>query len=270
MSFLEKLIEFLLSKEVITTGITIVVSIIVIKILTAGVTRVIKGSNASSIAAKRRNTIVNLFTNIIRYLIIILAVIVILAAWGVNVSGIITSLGVAGVVAGLALQDALKDIIAGCNIIMDDYFVVGNLVEINDFTGYVIEFGLKRTKIKGFNGTVLVIANREITSIKNLSIKSSNLYVTISVAYEEPNEKVEKVIMDLCKEIDKDKLVIKPTEYLGINKLSDSSVDYYICAHCKGDDQYALNRTINKLVKITFDKEKITIPYNQIEVHNGK
>ena len=54
------------------------------------------------------------------------------------------------------LQDALKDIIMGCNIILDNYFVVGDIVTYNGFTGEVVEFGLKNTKISPITKIVFV------------------------------------------------------------------------------------------------------------------
>lgn len=227
-----------------------------------------KGSN--DIIVKRRNTIVVLADNIIKYLLIIFAALIILNAWGFNVTGIITGLGVAGVVAGLALQDALKDIIMGCNIIMDSYYVVGDLVDFNGFTGEVIEFGLKNTKIRAFNGEVLIVANREISQIKNISLKSANILLEIPVSYEDTEENVSKVLVDVCKTISEWKEVKGTAEYLGINNFKDSSVDYLIKIPATSESQYAVRRKALTLIKNTFDKKGIKIPYTQIEVHNGK
>ena len=64
---------------------------------------------------------------------------------------------------------------------MDNYFVVGDIVRYNDFTGEVIEFGLKNTKIKNVEGVVLVVANREISSVYNLSQKNPSVTISIPV-----------------------------------------------------------------------------------------
>ena len=66
----------------------------------------------------------------IKYFIAAVSAIMILNIYGVDTTSIIAGLGVAGVVIGLAFQDALKDIISGINIIMDNYYVVGDLVKI--------------------------------------------------------------------------------------------------------------------------------------------
>lgn len=249
--------------------ITICISFLLIR-LSQRLVKKLVNKDSKSIEVKRKNTIVSLIQNIIKYLIIIIALLIILSVWGFNVTGFVTGLGVVGVVGGLALQDALKDIIMGCNIIMDNYFVVGDLVKYNDFTGEVIEFGLKNTKIKNVDGVVLVIANREISQIYNLSQKSSSVGITIPVAYEEETEKVKKVLEDVCLKIDKLAYSTKKTEYLGIDSLEDSSVNYLLRAYCKAGDQYDFKRAILGIVKDELDKKKIKIPYTQVEVHNGK
>ncbi|MBO5475093.1 MAG: mechanosensitive ion channel family protein [Bacilli bacterium] len=265
----DKLYELISSQEFYIPVITICLTFLIIRGLKRLITKLIT-KNAKTIELKRKNTIVSLAQNIIKYVLIIFALLIILSTWGVNVTGLITGLGVAGVVAGLALQDALKDIIMGCNIIMDNYFVVGDLVTFNGFTGEVIEFGLKNTKIKSVDGSVFVVANREINQILNLSQKSSTVVLSISVAYEEKEDNVKKVLDGALKEIDKLEISTKKSEYLGIDSLKDSSVEYMIKAYCRAGDQYELKRKSLSIIKKHFDNNNIKIPYPQIEVHNGK
>lgn len=265
----DKLYELISSPKFYIPVITICLTFLLIRGLKRLIAKLIT-KNAKTIELKRKNTIVSLAQNIFKYLLIIFAILIILSTWGVNVTGLITGLGVAGVVAGLALQDALKDIIMGCNIIMDNYFVVGDLVTFNDFTGEVIEFGLKNTKIKNVDGSVLVVANRQINQILNLSQKSSTVALSISIAYEESEEKVKKIFEHIIKEVDKLEISTKKCEYLGIDALKDSSVEYLIRAYCRAGDQYELKRKVLSIVKKHLDENNIKIPYPQIEVHDGK
>ena len=261
--------DFVLSEKFITTFVVILVAIIIVSIIN-GAKDKIEVSNSSSIKTKKRNTIVTLIANILTYLVLLIALVIILSKWGINVSAIVTSLGVVGVIGGLALQDALKDIIAGCNIILDDYFVVGDLVTFNDFTGIVTEFGLKRTKIQAFDGTELTVANREITQIKNLSSEDTTWYLDLPVAYEVTEKKLIPVIDTVLKRIKETGLTTKEPTYEGVNNFNESDVDYLITAKCKSKDRYVLRRKILGIVKEEFDKNKIKIPYQQVEIHNGK
>lgn len=265
---LEKVLKIILSKKFYVPVITVVVTLIAIKVLSKVVQKMIV-KNTNGINDKRRNTIVVLINGIIKYALILFAAIIILGVYGINVAGFITGLGVAGVVAGLALQDALKDIIMGCNIILDNYFVVGDYVKINDFMGEVIGFSLKNTKIKGAGDSVLVISNREITKVINYSQKDFCLPINIDVAYEEKAEKVLNTLNEILEELKEEKVINHNSTVEGINELDSSSVKYLVVLHCSPKNQYKVKRTLLNKVKITFDKKNIKIPYAQIEVHNG-
>lgn len=268
-ALIEALYKIVSSYKFYVPVLTICLAFLIIKTSKRVVKRLVN-KDSKSIEIKRKNTIVALGENILKYFFIIIACLVILSVWGVDITSFVTGLGIIGVVGGLAVQDALKDIIAGVNIIMDNYFVVGDIVRYNDFTGEVIEFGLKNTKIKNVEGVVLVVANREISSVYNLSQKNPSVTISIPVAYEEKEEKVSKILIDVCKQVDELKLTTKETEYLGIDELGDSSVNYLLRAYCKAGDQYELKRKILGLVKSELDKKNVKIPYPQVEVHNGK
>ena len=81
---------------------------------------------------KRKKTYLKLFKNILKYMLLIIVSVIIFQINGVNVSSIIASFGVITVIVGFALQDALKDIIMGINIVMNDYFSVGDVLKINN------------------------------------------------------------------------------------------------------------------------------------------
>lgn len=265
---MQEVINFIISDKMITTLSVLLVSSIIVLII-GRARRKIEVNNAASIKTKKRNTIVSLVSNILTYVVMLIGFVIILSKWGVDVSAIVTSLGVVGVIGGLALQDALKDIIAGCNIIGDDYFVVGDIVTLGDFTGTVIEFGLKRTKIKSIDGQVLTVANREISKIINLSAADTTWMLNIPVAYEIEEKKVAKVMDKIIQRIKKTELTTKDPEYLGVNNFCDSNVDYLLSATCKSKDRAVFRREILKIVKEEFDENDIKIPYPQVEVHDG-
>lgn len=262
------ILKFLSKKEVYGTLLIIGITLIIYRIINLLLDKiVIKGKD--KLDKKRRKTIINIFKNVIKYVLFIFMVIFLLNLYGVDTTSVITGLGIVGVVLGFALQEALKDIISGISIIFDDYFVVGDIVDYDGFTGTVIEFGLKTTKIKKATGEVMILANRNIDKITNISKERATLLLNIPTAYEEKYEKVEKVLketLEKAKETYKD---ITEVEYLGIDKLNDSSIDYLIKITCHRETQWNIKREILKEIKLAYDKNKIKIPYNQLEVHNG-
>jgi len=269
MTFFDKFMDFFLTKRVLGTIIVLVGAFLLIRILKSGISKLLI-KDISSYETKRRTTIVNLFNNVLKVIILFIAGLIILDFYGVNTRSLITSLGAASVVLGLALQDTLKDFISGVSLILENYLAVGDVVTFNGFTGEVIELGMRVTKIKNFNGEVMIVANRNIDSIINASQKSSHIYLEIDTAYEEDSKKVIKVLETVLKKAIEEKIVLSDSKYLGINELSSSSVKYMLDIHCNQNSKYAVKRAMLGRIKEAYNKNNIKIPYQQLEVHHGQ
>lgn len=266
---MEDLISFILKKEVIGTALTILFSFIMYKMLKFLIEHSLTKAK-NEYERKKKRTVTELLKNILKVLIVAIAIICILDLYGVNVNSLVASLGIASAVGALALQDTLKDVICGAVIIMDNYFVMGDYIKYEGFTGQVIEFGLKTTKIMNVDGEVKIVANRNISEVINLSQKKASNLILAPVAYEEKIEKVEKILNEIVEEIRTwETMDIKETNYIGVVELNASSVDYGIRIYCSPGKVWQYRRDVLRLIKIKFDKNKIKIPYNQLEVHNA-
>lgn len=271
IDFFYKAINFISRKEVYGVIVSIAFSYFIYKTISFLLEESIN-KGKTSYERKKRTTITKLFKNIVKYLIVIIACLTILSIYGVNVKGMIAGLGITATIIGLALQDTIKDIINGISIILENYFIVGDIVTYGDFTGEIVEFGLKSTKIKNANGEILVVANRNIMEIKNLSQKEQKIFLKVSLPYEEDISKIENIIQKkIIPKLNKINNVIEDSpEYLGIEALADSSVVYLITFLCRRETHWQAKRDANKIILQEFNKENISIPYPQLEVHNGK
>ena len=242
LSILKAILDFVTKKEIYGVVIIVAFSYFFYCTITI-ILEEILNRGKSSYEKKKRNTITKLFKNIIKYLIIIIACLSLLSLYGVNVKGMLAGLGIAGTIIGLALQDTFKDVIGGITIILENYFIVGDIVRYNTFSGEVIEFGLKSTKIKNVNGEVLIVANRNIYEIVNLSQSTQLVQLELCVAYEENVDKVEKVIQEnILPMFEKIENVTKESAaYLGINALADSCVKYLVQFKCGREKQWQIN-----------------------------
>ena len=187
--------------------------------------------------------------------------------YGVDTSSIVASLGIAGLVIGLALQDIIADFVGGIFILFDDQYTIGDVVEINGFKGEVIGFGLMSTKIKNANGDVLILSNSSFKEVKNFSRNNSNLVINLDVAYDTDIDKLDKVLKALEEDVKNMENVCGDYKVLGINEFSSSSIKYLVTIECKPNSQYQVKRDYFKLVKKAFDKNKIEIPYNKLDVN---
>lgn len=219
---------------------------------------------------KRKKTLIGLFTNLIKYFTMIVALLMILDIYGINTSALITSLGVVGLVAGLALQDILKDFLAGIVIITENQYEIGDIVTINDFKGEVLSIGIKTTKIKAINGDIRFVPNGSITEVINHSISNSLVIINLSISYNEKIDKVEKVLNNLFKKLRTEiPDLTDEIKLLGVEDFGTSAIVLRIVAETKPMKHYEVGRLLRKAIKEELDNNNIVIPYEQLVVHNG-
>lgn len=261
------MLEILLSKKVLGPIIIIIGFSIVYYILKNVIKKALLNKTVDD---KRKKTIISLINNLIKYFFIIIAILMILSIYGINTTALITSLGVVGVMAGLALQDILKDFLAGVSIITENQYAIGDTVTINGFKGEVISLGIKTTSIKSYTGDIKYISNRNITEVINHSKDFSLAVIEVSISYEENIEKVEKVLNKLFEKLNKEIDYLKSNiQLLGIEDLAASAVVFRITAETEPLKHFDVQRTLRKEIKQELDKNNISIPYDQLVVHNG-
>ena len=262
--------KFLQSEKFYLPIIYIVVGILVYAVIAKMITSISKiDIKHSKGMDKRKNTVIALIKNVIKYMIASIIIIMILNVYGVNTTSLIASLGVVTAVLGLAFQDTIKDFLAGVFLIFDNAYAVGDYVQINGFTGEVVSLGLKTTKVKAYTGEIKILSNSSFTEVINYSLNHSKMLIYIPVHYNASIEQVENVLNDVKKTIEKEKDVYS-MELLGIDEFADSAMKYVVVIDCASMTHYGSKRKVLKLIKMSFDKEGIVIPYNQIDVHIEK
>lgn len=220
---------------------------------------------------KRYNTLLQVTVDCVKVVIVALVILSILTVYGVDVKAALAGLGIISVLIGLAFQDLFKDFIVGFAIILEDYFSVGDTIEVSGFKGEVLHIGIKSTKIKRYDGPVLIIANRNIDKVINYTTTNSLAIVDIPVAYECDIEHVEDILQKLFKKLPSKIEDIKgEIDIWGVDELGSSAVVIKVAVKTTPLQNFAVERKIRKEVKKVFDKEGIKIPYTQIEVHHGK
>ncbi len=219
---------------------------------------------------KKQKTVISLINNMTKYFLIIVGIITILSINGFNTSSLIASLGVASAVVALAFQDTLKDLFAGIFIVLENQYNIGDTVKINDFKGEVVSVGLRTTKLKAYTGEFCFISNRNINNVINYSMSKSLAIINVDVAYEEDLNKVNKILEKLFTRLDKEIPDLKGHITIdGVDELGNSGVKIRITVLTKPLKNFEVERRLRKEIKCEFDKQGITIPYNQVVIHNG-
>ncbi len=116
--------------------------------------------------------------------------------FGVDITALITGVGIAGVAIGLAVQNILGDLFASLSIVLDKPFVVGDFIIIDNYMGTVEHIGLKSTRIRSLTGEQLVFSNSDLLNsrIRNYKrMQERRIVFTVGVVYQTPKEKLEKI-----------------------------------------------------------------------------
>ena len=108
---------------------------------------------------------------------------------GINILPAVTLAGLASLALGFGAQTLVRDVIAGFYIVLEDQYVVGDTVQIAEYTGRVEHLTLRRTVLRDARGALVTIANGEIRTVSNLSRDWSQTFVDVSLAPESPIDK---------------------------------------------------------------------------------
>ena len=262
------MLDFICSKQFYLPIVYIVVGIVLYGVIASSINRVSKFKiKRNAKTDKKRITIISIVKNLIKYFIAIIVILAILSVYGVDTTSIIASLGIVGVVLGLACQDIAKDFLAGIFNIFDEAYAVGDTVKINGFMGEVIEAGLKDTKIKAYTGEIMTISNSAFTEVINYSAANAKVIVDINVSYNTNIDKLESILTNIKNDIKNIENVCGEVELLGVSSLSDSSIVYSIVIECKPMTFYGVKRKTLKIIKNELDKNKVEIPYNKLDIY---
>ena len=213
---------------------------------------------------KKSDTYVKLFISINRYVFFIILILIILKINGVNITAMVTGVGILGIIFGFAIQDALKDVIKGVDIMADSYYHVGDVIRVGEYTGRVLAIGIKTTKLEDvYEKNVISISNRNIEKVEVLS---HMINIDIPLPYELKKEAAEAVIGKILSEIRELKKV-ENAEYRGVNEFAESSVKYQIKVYCPPTEKVQIRRDALSTILRCLEEEDIHIPFNQLDVH---
>jgi small-conductance mechanosensitive channel len=194
-------------------------------------------------------------------IITFMATLEILPLLGVDLKPLLASAGVAGVALGLAAQTIVKDILNGILLVVEDQFQVGDVVTLAGVTGTVEEFTLRRTTVRGFDGTLYVIPNSQITNTANQSRDYSITTLTISVDFSAPPDDVVALLRKIANDVRNDAayrdVFLADPEIQGVDAIKGSEVMYPIVLKTRARKQYAAVREIQRRVRLALEAKNL-------------
>ncbi|WP_043895182.1 mechanosensitive ion channel family protein [Streptococcus lutetiensis] len=209
MNIISKYIERLQVEEIAVDIISKIVSLLLLLIVFLIAKRVLnfifthaiaKSISLSRQTEARKKTIVKLLHNIMSYTLYFFSISWVLSILGVPVSSLLAGAGLAGVALGLGAQGFLTDVVNGFFILLENQFEVGDSVVIGSVEGNISSVGIRTTQIRGFDGTLHFIPNRNITVVSNKSRGDMRVQIDIPIYAHTDLAKVSNIIKTINKE----------------------------------------------------------------------
>jgi small conductance mechanosensitive channel len=201
-------------------------------------------------------------------LVMALGLLMALSQIGISLAPMLAGLGVAGFIVGFALQDTLGDFGAGAMILIYRPFDENDFVEVTGASGLVRKMNLVSTTITTFDNQTLVIPNSKIWGdvIKNVTAQTERrVDLVFGIGYDDDIEQAEQILNEIVSS--HEKVLEDPEPNIRLHTLGDSSVDFIVRPWVKTDDYWNVYWDITREVKLRFDREGISIPYPQRDVH---
>lgn len=217
----------------------------------------------------------SLISNVAKIAVLILGTLILLQTVGVEVTPIVTTLGITGLAVGLALKDTLENIFSGFYLIFSKQVRTGDYVKLEDkHEGYVTDITWRNTTIKELSNNVIVVPNSKLASAiftnYHLPVKEISLTVNVGVDYESDLEQVEKVTIEIAKEVMREVSpeLMANEPFMRFHTFGDFSIDFtvYMRVNEFFDLRIAKHKFIKKLHK-RYQQEGIKIPFPVRELY---
>jgi moderate conductance mechanosensitive channel len=214
---------------------------------------------------ERIETLSRVLQSSITIVVILLAGLILLSSFGVDLSVILGSAAVFSVAIAFGAQSLIKDYFSGFMILTENQYRVGNVVRINDLSGTVEDINLRITVLRDLEGVAHFIPHSQITTVSNLTHGWACVVLDIGVAYKENVDNVMAVLMQIADELRHEPRfgiwITGDAEMLGVNSFEDSAVMIRLLIKTRPLKQWMIKREMLRRIKNRFDELGIEIPF---------
>ncbi len=218
-----------------------------------------------------------LISKVVAIVVYLIAVLIVLAYFRVEITPVIAALGLGGLAVGLALQDTLSNFFAGIHILTDRPINVGDFIEVDGtaVAGFVEDINWRSTRIRTLANTQIILPNSKvagsvITNDSNSNVgNGTGINVPCGVAYDSDLRKVERVTLDVARKVqDSVPGAMKGFEpFLRYQAFGDSNINFSVVLRVeKVTERYTVMHEFIKALKERYDREgiEISVPARKI------
>jgi small conductance mechanosensitive channel len=213
-------------------------------------------------------TIAPILSQIVRYAIIVITVVIVLGQFGVQTASILAVLGAVGLAIALALQGTLSNIAAGVMIIWLRPFSAGEYIDGEGIAGTVVEIGLFGTRLRTYDGIFVFVPNSRLWNAKivNYTRETNRMIETrVGIAYDADLAKARAALLSVSR--NDERVLAEPEPFVFVANLGASSVDLVMRSWVKSSDWWKTNVDFQERAKLALDAASVEIPYGKMDVY---
>ncbi len=233
------------------------------------------GSRAGTDAAEERQNraqpLAGVVHNAINIGAVTVGVVTILDEVGVPVGPVMGGAAVLGLAVAFGAQSLIKDYFTGFMLLIEQQYLVNDVVRIGDITGQVERISLRMTVLRDLEGQAHFIPHGQITTVSNQTHSWSRAVLTIAISYRENVDRVMDELIALTREMRDDpqfgRLITEDVSMLGVDELGESSVRIKFFLKTRPLQQWPVKRELLRRIKNRFDELGIEIPFPQRTIH---
>lgn len=218
--------------------------------------------------AKRADTIIGVVDRTAGIGVILIGAITIMREVGVDITAIVTGLGITGLALALGAQALVRDGINGIFLLAEDQYRRGDVIKIADVTGTVEDITLRRTIIRDEDGVVHSVPNGNISVVSNYTRDYAQVNVPVRVSYGEDLEHVRRVAEAVGQELASDSrfgaLVTEPPRLRAVESVGDEGVSVTVTARTRPTARWEVAAEMRRRLAEAFLREGIQVPFSRV------
>jgi small conductance mechanosensitive channel len=241
--------------------VTLVIGLWIIKVIIRAIGRNMEKREVDTTVSKFLGSLLSMTLKIV-------LVIAVVSMIGVEMTSFVAILAAAGFAIGMALSGTLQNFAGGVMLIIFKPFKAGDFIEAQGFTGTVKEIQIFNTILKTPDNKTIIIPNGGLStgSMTNYSTEPlRRVDFSFGIGYGDDIDKAKGIINGLIKS--DSRILADPEPFVAVGELADSSVNFVVRVWADSGDYWGIFFDLTEKVKKAFDKEGVSIPFPQTDVH---
>ena len=223
---------------------------------------------------KRMDTLDHLGGNVVGFLVFVIAALMILREFGLDIGPAVAGLGVVGIAVGFGAQSLVRDYLNEALILVENQFSKGDIVTIAGVSGTVEDFSLRRTTLRDLDGIVHTVPNGEITVSSNRTRTWARINQNVMVAFGTDIDKAIAVVDEVGREMASDpawtRAILEVPRVERVESIDETGITLKILGSVRATEQWAAAGEFRKRILAAFAEHGIEIPRPHRVVFTGE